>query len=188
MKFCKRVLSALNLDDVEFSPVFTRLITQNFIFSWSNYINRLATQTYRPTLRPYHTFSRILQTFSHVSHIKFSYTLQQTGVLFWSELGCMCTPCSRQDGLLRPRGATPEPPWRSDPRGVTGRTVVAIGTNKGSHLIMTSTLHGQAQSSGDEANVSVRRAGKMGRLNQLNVWSSVITTCFNMFCIRKVCI
>ena len=104
---------------------------------------------------------------SHVSHIELCYTIQETGVLFWSELGCMCTPCSRQDGLLRPRGATPEPPWRSDPRGVTGRTDVAIGTNKGSHLIMTSALHCRTQSSGDEANVSIRKVEKMRSLNQL---------------------
>jgi hypothetical protein len=95
--------------------------------------------------------------------------LEETGVPFWSELGCIWTPCSRHDGLLRPRGATPEPPWRSDPRSVTGLTLVAIGTNKELRLILTSTLHSRTLSSGGEANVSIRILEKVCNLKQLTV-------------------
>ena len=166
MRFCERALNSSRI-----YPIYNRALSQNLIFSWFSFITHVTIQTHYPTLPSVflsHFFPHPPDIF-HVSHIKFCYTLQQTGVLFWSELGCIVTPCSRQDGLLRPRGATPEPPWRSDPCGVTGRTVVVIGTNKGSHLIMTGTLDGQAQSSGDETNLSVRRVGKMCSLNQLTV-------------------
>jgi hypothetical protein len=131
-----------------------------------------------------HSF-HIPLTSSHVSNIKSSYTLEETGVPFCSELGCIWTPCSGHDGLLRPRGATPESPWRSDPRSVTGLTLVDIGRNKGSHLILTSTLHRRTLSSGDEANVWIRILEKMCKLKQLTVWKSVVTTCATTIYIKN---
>lgn len=87
--------------------------------------------------------SHVRPVYSHVCNAEFCNMLLETGVLFWSALGCMLAPCSRHDGSLRPRGATPEPPRRNDPCSVTRLTRVAIGTNKGSHLIKTSTLRCQ---------------------------------------------